>query len=72
MRFEVINLSSGKYSILDNKEGKLCCYSGKATNPPQYKEESKCKEFEWNNYHSALGFSKKLDAANNGLGYSVS
>ena len=63
MKFEVIEQENGKYVILDTGANKLCSYSGKATNPPAYKGESKCKCYEWNNYHSAFGFAQRLESA---------
>lgn len=55
-RFEVIDLESGRYGVIDTANGKRVGFS--FSNPPLYRDE------EWNNWHSAQGFADRLGARN--------
>ncbi len=64
MRFEVSE-QNGFYVITDTATltGELCVYTGAARTPPKYKDEAN-DNYQWGNYYSALGFSKRLALAN--------
>lgn len=53
-RFSVINLTNGKYGVLDLINARRVGFS--YSTPPLYRED------EWHNWHSARGFCQKLFA----------